>query len=308
MADPSSELILLLPERRRFSGQPVSPAVGKVLGQADTVLSSEGERAQLLRYFDLLPRGWPMAAISREADAGDAAASAWLRADPVYVRPDINGVRLMAWGNLGLSQDETELFLQALRPLFGDVGFPISAPVPERWYLMLTREAPIPAFTIPSEGLGEDLLTHLPDGPEARRWRLLLNEAQVVLHNHPRNAERIAAGLLPVNSVWFWGGGVLPHVVRCKATAVVSEETELLALAALAGTASRPQHAGSTLMDLRQQRDWSALETGALGEALGGWKRRYGALRIDFADGNGFRVAAGQQWRLLRRPRVRLES
>src|SRR3546814_7983843 len=44
------------------------------------------------------------------------------------------------------------------------------------------------------------------DDANARRWRSLLSEAQVVLHNHPWNARREQSGLPPVNSLWFWGG------------------------------------------------------------------------------------------------------
>ena len=49
-------------------------------------------------HFDMLPRGWPVAAVTRQRDAGDAAQAAWLRADPAYIRPDINGARLLAHG------------------------------------------------------------------------------------------------------------------------------------------------------------------------------------------------------------------
>ena len=55
------------------------------------------------------------------------------------------------------------------------------------------------------------------------------------MHNHPRNAERVAAGKVPVNSLWFWGGGVLPDSVTCRAECVISEDDELLALARRAG-------------------------------------------------------------------------
>ena len=40
--------------------------------------------------------------------------------------------------------------------------------------------------------------------------RMLLNEVQVLLHQHPLNAARQTRGLPPVNSVWFWGAGRLP--------------------------------------------------------------------------------------------------
>ncbi|MBP8081010.1 MAG: phosphoglycerate mutase [Arenimonas sp.] len=301
-------MILLLPERRRFSGQPISPRIAAALGRADRPEeAAAGERPQLLRYFDLLPSGWPMAALTREADVGDASLDTWLRADPVYVRPDLGGARLMAWGNLGLSAAEAETFLAPLRPVFEEVGMPISATAPERWYLRLPREMSLPAFTPPAEGLGEDLLAHLPQGADGRRWRKLLNEAQVTLHNHPRNLERAAAGLMPVNSLWFWGGGVLPDSVTCSAACVISEDHELLALARQAGASLARRETGSTVIDLRRMRDWAALEREHLVPALASLERRHGELLLDFADGASFRIEAAQRWRFWRRPIKRLD-
>jgi hypothetical protein len=303
----ASQLILLLPERRRFSGQAISASIARALGRADLrVDSAAGERAQMLRYFDLQPGGWPMAAICREADAGDASTDAWLRADPVYVRPDLGGARLMAWGNLGLSAAEAETFVACLRGLFDESGFPISATAPERWFLKLPVDAELPSFTPPVEGLGEDLLAHLPEGPAGKRWRLLLNEAQVTLHNHPRNAERAAAGLLPVNSLWFWGGGVMPESISCNVECVTSNDPELVALARRAGVALEGQDMGSCLIDLRRSRDWAAVEREQLEPALASLKHRHGSLLLDFADGASFRIEPAQRWRLLRRSLFRL--
>lgn len=283
--------------------------MAKVLGRADRGADAEpGERAQLLRYFDLLPRGWPMAAITRQADAGDAALNAWLRVDPVYVRPDMCGVRLMAWGNLGLSASETEALLQPLRPLFGDAGFPISAAAPERWFLAMPRESKFPALTAPADAMGDNLLAHLPEGPEGRRWRGLLNDAQIILHHHPMNEQRVAAGKLPVNSLWFWGAGVLPDFVSCKAACVLSEENELIALAKLARVPLTTQETGSTLVDLRGGRRWPSLESEQLESALASLKRRYASVLLDFADGAIFRIEPGQRWRLWRRAVAKLEG
>jgi len=293
---------LLLPERRRFAGQAVTAAIGKALARADHLDDGEpGERAQLLRHFDLLPRGWPMAAITRELDAGDAVLHRWLRADPAHVRPDMTGARVLAIGELGLDAAEAEALLRPLRPLFGDSGFQISAPVPSRWYLALPVESQLPDFATPDQVLGDDLFTHLPEGPEGRRWRALLNEAQVILHNHPMNAARIAAGKLPVNSLCFWGAGRLPDHVRTRLAAVSSPDPELQALAKLAGVDSQAD--GSQLFDLRRQRDWAAVEAHLLPGL-----RELGRdeLQLDFADGARWSLRSGQRWRFWRRPLARL--
>lgn len=307
-----SVLTLLLPPRSRFDGQPLPTGLARRLGRADRLPDGQGGwRAQLQRHIEVLPRGWPVAAVTRQLDAGDAAVSAWLRADPAHVRADIDTGRMLACGDLGLTMEEVQDFLRPLKPLFGDAGFPISAPTPDRWYLMLPREVRLPAFAEPEDALGDDLYRHLPAGEAGRRWRALLNEAQILLHNHPRNAGRIAAGKLPVNSLWFWGGGVLPDRVKLTVSTVYTREAHLAGFARLAGIepAAVPENfaalqelAGGVLVDLRAQHDLATLERDWLapaGRALG---ERLSTLALDFADGAGWRLTAGQRWRVWRRP------
>lgn len=304
-----SRLVLLLPERRRFAGQALSADVAKVLGRADRLaLADFGEKAQLLRHFSILPRGWPMAAICRQAEAGDARGLNWLRADPVFVRAELMGARLMAWGNLELEAGEADEFLSPLRPVFGDAGFPISRTGSERWYLQLPRDVRLPAFTLPVDALGGQLLAHLPEGEEGRRWRALGNEAQVILHNHPRNALRVAAGKLPVNSLWFWGGGALPDSVQALPKVVLGGDEELRALAQLAGAQLKPAETGDVLVDLRRERDWQRVESQNLLPALSSLRHRHARVVLDFADGASFLIEPRQRWRLLRRALSGLET
>lgn len=306
-------LTLLLPPRSRFDGQGTPEALARALGRADALEAGQGGwRAQLQRHVQVLPRQWPVAAITRQLDAGDAFASTWLRADPAFVRADINAGRMMACGDLDLSADEVDDFLRPLKPVFGDAGCPLSAPVPERWYLQLPAEAKLPTFSEPEDALGDDLYEHMPSGDAGRRWRALLNEAQVILHNHPRNAERIAAGKTPVNSLWFWGGGRLPDRVTLAAPRVFSREAALVGFARFAGArdAAVPsdfaalEGEGDALIDLRSQRDLAALERDWLAPARAALGKRLTEIDLDFVDGARWRLASGQRWRFWRRPRT----
>jgi hypothetical protein len=288
-------MILLLPERRRFPA--TTPALATLLGRADRLgVGEPGERAQLQRHFEILPRAWPMAAITRQHDAGDAGERTWLRADPVFVQAEMAGARLNSWGKLGLDAAEAEDFLALLRPVFGEAGMVLDAPAPERWYLSLPPGAPLPEFPEPAESLGGDLLSLLPQGPEGRRWRALFNEAQVLLHQHPRNAQRAAAGRATVNALWFWGAGRLPHSVRAQASSVMAQDVELEALARLAGLAPAQETARDALVDLRPLRDAQRLET-LLGDAL----REGLEPLLDFADGVRLRLRRSQRWRFWRK-------
>ena len=174
----------------------------------------------------------------------------------------------------------------------------LDAPTPERWYLALPEGSPLPSFADPADALGGDLFSLLPSGPEGRRWRALFNEAQVLLHQHPRNAARAAAGKAPVNALWFWGAGRLPNAVRSDARAVRSSDVELLALSRLAGVADAQEIAHSALFDLRQLRDPLRLQT-LLADAL----REGFEPQLDFADGARWSLRPMQRWRLWRRPR-----
>ncbi|HJW45826.1 MAG TPA: phosphoglycerate mutase [Lysobacter sp.] len=299
---------LLLPERTRFGAQRLKGEVAKALGRADRATVAGDQRT---RIFDILPRGWPVAAVTRQRDAGDAALSAWLRADPAYVRPDINGARLLAYGSaLSLTQAECTDLLRPLRPLFGDAGFHIDAPTPSRWYLRLPREAKLPLFASPDEALGADLFEHLPDGPEGKRWRALLSETQVVLHNHPVNEKRTIAGKPPVNSLWFWGAGTVPDHVTGSFNAVLSNDDTVHAFAAMARVAALPlpprwgTAGGERLFDLRHIRDLTLLQSDWITPMLSDLRKgEIGLATLDFADGARFLFRARhQRWRFWRRP------
>ena len=305
-------LTLLLPASPRFAGVALPPMLARALGRADLVAHESGEDAQLARHFTLLPNRWARAALTRVVDGGieDARLSGWLRADPAYIRPDLNGARLLATGDtLGIDANDVEALLPALRPLFGDTGFMLDAPHPGRWYLRLSRESKLPAFATPSQALGEDVFEHIPGGAEARRWRVLSSEAQVVLHNHPHNAARAARGKPPINSLWFWGGGVLPDHVTSTSLTLFSDDPLLHGLAAVGKLVPMPLDAftdfdADALVDLRAMRDTRALVSALMPPAAACAARR--EVVFDFADGQALTMQPGQRWRFWRSPMATL--
>lgn len=303
-----AQLTLLLPERERLRGAPLPAALAATLARADRAQLEPGASAQLQRHVDNLPNPPPAAALTRlvDTDVDATRPFLWLRADPAYVRPDINGVRLLAIGDtLGVEQTDVDALLPALRPLFGDAGLLLDAPVPGRWYLQLQRGATLPSFAAPDEALGDDLFEHIPAGAEGRRWRSLLSETQVVLHNHPHNVWRQSVGKPPVNSLWFWGGGVLPHAVTWTAPTLYSDDPCLLGLALAGNIQGMPldQRHGfddDALVDVRALRDPHRIIGDWLQPALSAAAGK--DVCLDFADGAVFRLAASQRWRFWRRP------
>lgn len=302
---------LLLPPRSRFGGQRLALGSGRWLARADRV-RQDGDQVE--RHFDVLPRGWPAAAVTRERDAQDAAGHAWLRADPVFIQPDLNGARLLAHGDaLGLSPEDAAAFLRPLKPLFGDAGFPIDAPVPDRWYLRLPLDSRLPSMASPEQALGADVFDHFPQGEDSRRWRALLSEAQVVLHNHPRNEERARLGLGPVNSLWFWGGGRAPDRIATGFERVFTDDRTLAAFASAAGAEAAPLPAhwhsakGEALLDLRHFRELGQVDRHWLSPLFDDLQAgRAVRATLDFADGWRFELKRAHVLRFWRKPLLSL--
>lgn len=309
----------LLPAPSRFGAQRWTADIVRALGRADRLPDGDaGRRAQLLRFAHLPFGRWPLAALSRRLDAQDADAPgiAWLRADPAWLRPDINGVRLMAHGEgLGLTREDVDALLPALRPVFGDAGFPLDAPHPARWYLQVPAGTRLPAFHDPADALGADLADlddeALDSGADARRWRALANEAQVTLHQHPWNARRLASGRPAVNALWFWGGGALPaqglsggdwparvHTddPTCAALAAASVRAEPLPEAWPGSTPEAALFDLTALRDLRElQQAWLAPALAALAD--GGLD----TLEVDDESGRRLRLRRWHRLRIWRR-------
>ncbi len=59
--------------------------------------------------------------------------------------------------------------------------------------------------------LGKTANPYIEQSRQILPWYRLLNEIQMYMHQHEVNAERLRRGLLPINSLWFWGAGSLPQ-------------------------------------------------------------------------------------------------
>lgn len=311
---PSLELTLLLPPRERLLASGATKTAALWLARGDRLPAfPSGREAALRAAFEFTGKEIPYAALTRSLDGSDAGGALWLRADPAFVMPDAVTLRLIAVGDLQLSPPEVEQIARALKPLFGDAGFPLEPATPARWYLRCPSGARLPAFAPPTAALGDDMGRHLPSGDGARRWQHLLNEAQVLLHNHPINAERSQRGLMPVNSLWIWGGGPLPDFVRSPFTHVLSADIIVEALARRAGV-KRIDDAGSliasggdgkVLLDLSTLRDVETFERdwfAPLHDAV--LQRRVGVVEVRFESGERHRWRRSHRWRFWRRVKL----
>jgi hypothetical protein len=246
----------------------------------------------------------PVAALIRQMVAGDAAGHQWLCADPAWVQPEVNGARLLACGDeLRLTASEADALRADLVEAFAAHGFVFEIGDASHWQLRLPAFTDLPNFVGPDAARGADLFDHLPAGAEGRRWRAVLGEVQIALHNHAVNRMRRERGVVPVNSVWFWGAGTLPESMESGLTHAFADDLLIWALGARAdvhvdGLDAWPGPASAfELLDLSAQ-DEQAIAT-----------RWWPRLEQDVATGQTSRLllhfAGGERWALSRAQRLR---
>ena len=338
-------LDLIVPDLLPGAGAP-APMRALRLPQLEKWLA----RAELSRTGARDPAAWlaleygiaapvPVAAIALAGEgpgapgAGPAGggAQAWLRADPVHIRVERDGLVVHDAAVLGVTRAEADAILPDLQALFASDGLEFHAPAPERWYVRVP-EGELPATTPLADALGRDLFGLLPTGRGRINWRSALTEAQMLLAAHAVNAAREAAGSPQLNSVWFWGEGVAPGALAPRYAAMHAEDAFARGLARASGAAVHPLPArlealaaggaspvaavldgltpalrSGALDAWREQaerldRDWFA----GLGQAL----QRHGTVRIVLPAEAGTRVATltgSARWRWLK-PRRPLSS
>jgi len=143
------------------------------------------------------------------ASDGQARVGICYRAAPVHLRADRDRLLLFAGEGLCLTTAQSEQIKTAFNSLFSADGLVLEFINGEG--LLTAKRRPGPDLPALSEVAGEYLDIALPTEPASRAWRQLLNEVQMLLHEHPVNRERTAAGELVVNGLWFWGGGEAPR-------------------------------------------------------------------------------------------------
>ena len=178
---------------------------------------------------------FPVAALTRVIDDEQSLQGTWMRADPVHLVANIDGIGLMDSTTFNLDQHDALVLAAGVRNVLLGHGLSLEAPTPGRWYIRLDKMPGISTTPI-HEVAGRNIQHHMPVGKDQAAWRSLINEIQMAMHANPINEERQLRGEVPVNSVWFWGCGSLPEQPDIRWTRVFSDEETAKALARHART------------------------------------------------------------------------
>lgn len=197
---------------------------------------SQGEAratdAWLGERFGLEPDALAAGALTAHG-AGVPAEGLWVRADPVHLRLLRDRMALLPAPAFAPEAREAEALCAALNTHFA--GRLELVPVrPEAWCARVHGIA-APEGRAPLELSGADVDRNLPGGADAARWHALLNEAQMLLHDHFVNEAREARGAPAINSIWPWGAGVLPQRGHAPWTSLAADDPLAAGLARLAG-------------------------------------------------------------------------
>ena len=141
----------------------------------------------------------------------------WICIDPVHLRVERDDFTLQDASTFPLDQTETAALMESLNGHFRDRGYRFVAPSPAQWYLSCS--APLTATTVPLQlACGQAVDALRPTGEGAMGLQALVNEVQMLLHDHPVNVRREQRGVSVINSVWPWGSGTSQPVTQPRLT------------------------------------------------------------------------------------------
>lgn len=147
------------------------------------------------------PAGACIASLTRDRVDG-----VWGCMTPVHLLTGLDRLQLAPLADLSLSADESGDLVRSINGHLAGSGFTLHAASVGPWLLECSIDLVCDAIE-PACVEGRDVRELLPSGRDGRMIRRLMNELQMVLHEHPVNVERERRGLLAVNTLWPWGFG-----------------------------------------------------------------------------------------------------
>jgi hypothetical protein len=109
----------------------------------------------------------------------------------------------------GLTGDESDTLLAAMRPFFEQDGITLHPLEPGRWLAGGEVFSNLRTAS-PDRVQGRNLEPWMPGTAEAGDLIRLVSEMQMLLYTHPVHAARESRGALPANALWFSGAGIMP--------------------------------------------------------------------------------------------------
>ena len=132
--------------------------------------------------------------------------ASWLIVHPGHIEIARSHLALHDLRKLHLQDADSRALFDCALPLFAELGHTLVYGDAQTWFLRAAGWEALETST-PDAVLGMNLGDAMPAGAEARAFRRLQNEVQMLWFDHPVNTARAQRGLAPVNAIWPWGAG-----------------------------------------------------------------------------------------------------
>lgn len=188
----------------------------------------------LAECFGMSPEQLPPAPLEWLGLTGRRDKSSWWRADPVHLLVDRDQVAMLPRSALGVTQDEARALAATFNEFYANDQLVLETPRPDTWYLRVPQTWRCHTWD-PARVEGWAVTEFMPAGPDEDSLKKLMNEVQMLFFEHPVNQERERAGKPAINSLWLWGGGVMPERVARAPARIVSDLLLVQGLAMVGG-------------------------------------------------------------------------
>ena len=153
--------------------------------------------------YDIAPAYFDALAIGLNLKDGEIP----LCCDFVTLQPSHNDMVMKDYTAGHLSCEESRNYLKALQDQISDCLVTFYPGLGFHNIMVIQSEPFTKYLTPPNELIGEGIRKFMPDGDEFNDLIYIINQAQIILHNHPINKKRKLENLDSANSIWLWGNG-----------------------------------------------------------------------------------------------------
>ena len=225
----STEVTLLLPGLESASAAlSDEPVKGPMLAEARMSWADDPSRPWevSLQHALGLNAGDTVIPMARALCLSDHMASSSMPvvcADPVHFKPDRDTASLVPGRVMSIEPGDAQALITSLNEFVREDGLEFEFHHASRW--ILRGVAADDLATFPPHYLAERSISpYLSTSRGDHRWQRWQTEWQMLLHSHPVNQTRMAAGKLPINSLWIWGGGALADASAVSALVYTNDD------------------------------------------------------------------------------------
>lgn len=184
----------------------------ELLACAHSVLAPEETGCTALEYLHLVREGY----VAQAGNTFGAGLAPWRAGisqpnEPVWIA-DLCSVAIGREGaqmampeSLQIEQFEADALFETAQTLWSNTAISILPIESGRWRVWLPPDAQLTSIS-PAAVCSLSIADWWPQHPSMKTWRKLLNEVQMMWHDHPVNLSRSERGLHPINSLWLYGG------------------------------------------------------------------------------------------------------